>query len=79
MEEAYYHVDKDKLKKVKLMITESELSEKDKEIQNLIADGLLELLNPVKSDQKIREEIKKKIFVTLPHTQAYLQDKNFLL
>ena len=42
MEEAYYHVDKDKLKKVKLMITESELSEKDKEIQNLIADGLLE-------------------------------------
>ena len=62
MEEAYYHVDKDKLKKVKLMITESELSEKDKEIQNLIADGLLELLNPDKSDQKIREEIKKKIF-----------------
>src|SRR5699024_12626439 len=44
------------------MSTESELSEKDKEIQNLIADGLLELLNPDKSDQKIREEIKKKIF-----------------
>ena len=44
------------------MITESELSEKDKENQNLIADGLLELLNPDKSDQKIREEIKKKIF-----------------
>lgn len=62
MEEAYYQVDKDKLKKVKLMITESKLSEKDKEIQNLIADGLLELLNPDKPDQKIREEIKKKIF-----------------
>ena len=43
-----YQVDKDKLKKVKLMITESKLSEKDKEIQNLIADGLLELLNPDK-------------------------------
>ena len=37
------------------MITESELSEKDKEIQNLIADGPLELLNPDKSDQKIRD------------------------
>lgn len=52
MEEAYYQVDKDKLKKVKLMITESKLSEKDKEIQNLIADGLLELLNPDKPNQK---------------------------
>lgn len=62
MEEAYYQVDKDKLKKVKLMITESKLSEKDKEIQNLIADGLLELLNPDKPNQKIRDEIKKKIF-----------------
>ena len=62
MEKAYYQVDKDKLKKVKLMITESKLSEKDKEIQNLIADGLLELLNPDKPNQKIRDEIKKKIF-----------------
>ena len=34
------------------MITESKLSDKDKEIHNLIADGLLELLNPDKPNQK---------------------------
>lgn len=42
------------------MITESELSEKDKEIQNLIADGLLELLNPDKSDQKLEKRLRRK-------------------
>ncbi|KRM85171.1 hypothetical protein FC41_GL001551 [Lactobacillus hominis DSM 23910 = CRBIP 24.179] len=62
MEEAYYKVDKDRLKKIKLMVAESNLSEKDKEIQNLIADGFLELLNSDKPNQKIRNEIKQKIF-----------------
>ncbi|EEJ71792.1 helix-turn-helix domain-containing protein [Lactobacillus ultunensis] len=62
MEEAYYHVDKDRLQKIKIIISESNLSKKDKEIQNLIADGFIELLSPDNPNQKLRDEIKKKIF-----------------
>ncbi|WP_297814952.1 helix-turn-helix domain-containing protein [uncultured Lactobacillus sp.] len=62
MEEAYYQVDKDKLQEIKMMVSESDFSEKDKEMQALIASGFIELLSPDNPNQKLRDKIKKQVF-----------------
>lgn len=62
MEEAYYQVDKNKLQEIKMLVSESDFSEKDKEMQTLIASGFIELLSPDNPNQKLRDKIKKQVF-----------------
>ena len=62
MEEAYYQVDKDRLQEIKMMVSESDFSEKDKVMQTLIVSGFIELLSPDNPNQKLRDKIKKQVF-----------------
>lgn len=62
MEEAYYQVDKNRLQEIKMLVSESDFSEKDKEMQTLIASGFIELLSPDNPNQKLRDKIKKQVF-----------------
>lgn len=63
MEQAYYRVDINQMRKIKQMINVSRLSEKDKEAQNLLVDGFMELLNSDgKSNLFLQKELKEKIF-----------------
>ncbi|MGO3576618.1 MAG: helix-turn-helix domain-containing protein [Lactobacillus helveticus] len=63
MEQAYYNVDIDQMKKIKTIMNSSRLSKRDQEMQNLLVDGFLELLNTNgKPNFALRKKLKEKIF-----------------
>lgn len=63
MEKAYYKVDVNLMQKVKYLINSSELSQKDKEKQNLLIDGFMELLNvDGKPNVSLRRKMKEEMF-----------------
>lgn len=63
MEQAYYNVDINQMKKVKDAINSSKLSKNDQEIQSLLVDGLIELMNTDGNPNfALRKKLKEKIF-----------------
>lgn len=63
MEQAYYKVDIKQMQKIKHIINESGLLKSDKETQNLLVEGFIELLKvDDKPNLSLQKELKEKIF-----------------
>ncbi|MBN6048735.1 helix-turn-helix domain-containing protein [Lactobacillus helveticus] len=65
MTEAYYQVNKDKMRNLKKIVQNSDLSKTNKEEQILMIDGFIELLNGNQRSnhsEEVRKKLKEKIF-----------------
>lgn len=62
METAYYKVNLVQMQKIKQIIDSSELSKNDKDEQDLLVDGFIELLKDGKPNVSLRKKMKEKIF-----------------